>query len=158
MKVNTIVTAMITAAALLTLSIPAPAFSEVMEMGHMDKMSDMMGKCLDHADEMGLTDAQVMKIKPVHTDMQKKQARYKADQKIAEIELAAILDVKDFDLDTAMAAVNKIAKIQTDHHLEMLTAMKEMRSLMTDEQFKKMKKMMAMKTDKKTAKKMKNHN
>jgi Spy/CpxP family protein refolding chaperone len=155
---------------LLALSVPVPAFSEMMdmtmkehkedhgkmmEMCNMDKMGDMAGMCIEHADRMGLTDDQVMKIKPVHREMQKKDARFKADLKIAEIELMEIMEVKDFDLERASAAVKKIADIKTAHHLEMLRAMKEIRTVLTDEQFKKMKKMMCMKMDeKKPAKKM----
>lgn len=87
--------------------------------------------------------------------MQKRQARYKADLKIAEIELADILDVKNFDLEKAGFAVKKIAEIKTAHHLEMVKTMKEMRTLLTDEQFKTMKKMKPMNMcDIKPAKKM----
>ena len=160
----------VAAVALLVFSVPVPAFSQMkdmsmkehreghgqmMEMGNMDKMGDMMGMCIEHADKMGLTDDQIMKMKPVHNEMQKKQARFKADLKIAEIELGEIMEVKDFDLEKASSAVRKISEIKTAHHLEMLKAMKEMRTILTDEQFKKMKKMMSMKTDeKKPAKKM----
>jgi Spy/CpxP family protein refolding chaperone len=117
----------------------------MMEMGHMDKMGDMTGMCIEHAAKMGLTDDQIMKMKPLHRDMQKKQARFKADLKIAEIELMEIMEVKDFDLEKASSVVKKIAEIKTAHHLEMLKAMKEMRTILTDEQFKKMKTMMSMK-------------
>ena len=50
-------------------------------------MDDMVGMCIGHADMMGLTDDQLMKMKPVNIDLQKKQARFKADLKIAQIEL-----------------------------------------------------------------------
>jgi len=53
-----------------------------------------------------------------------------------------IMDVKDFDLEKASSQVKKIAEIKTAHQLEMLKAMKEMRTILTDEQFAKMKKMM----------------
>ena len=91
--------------------------------------------------------------------MQKKQVRFKADRKIAEIELMEIMEVKDFDLEKAGTAVKKTAEMKTAHHMEMLKAMKEMRSMLTDDQFKSMKKMMAMKKDmKKTSKRtMKKH-
>jgi Spy/CpxP family protein refolding chaperone len=164
---------MVAAVALLAFGLPAPAFSEMKDMsmkehgeGHgqmmkmcnmcnMDKMGDMMERCIEHADKMGLTDDQIMKMKPGHSEMQKKQARFKADLKIAEIELMEIMGVKDFDLEKASSAVNKIAAIKTAYHLEMLKAMKEMRTILTDEQFKKMKKMMSMKTgEKKPAKGM----
>jgi Spy/CpxP family protein refolding chaperone len=133
---------------------------QMMEMSDMDKMGDTMDMCINHADMMGLTDDQIMKIKPIHREMQKKQIRFKADQKIAEIELMEIMEVKDFDLEKASSAVKKIAEIKTAHQLEMLKAMKEMRTILTDEQFKKMKKMMPMKMmpmkkgEKKPAKKM----
>ncbi len=141
---------------LMTVVFAVPAFSQMtdmpmkgqgrmMEMGNMDRMGDMAGMCIEHADMMGLTDDQIMKMKPIHREMQKKQARFKADQRIAEIELMEIMDVKDFDLEKASSQVKKIAEIKTAHQLEMLKAMKEMRTLLTDEQFKKMKKIMPMK-------------
>jgi Spy/CpxP family protein refolding chaperone len=117
---------------------------QMMGMGNMDMMGgDMM--CMEQADKMGLTDDQMMKMKPLHREMQKKQIRFKADLKIAEIELKEIMEVKDFDLDKATSAVKKIEDLKTAQHLEMLKAMKDMRAILTDEQFKKMHKMMSMK-------------
>ena len=136
---------------LLTVVFAVPAFSQMMdmpmkghgqmmEMGNMDMMGgDMM--CMGHADMMGLTDDQMMKMKPLHREMQKKQIRSKADLKLAEIELMEIMEVKDFDLDKATSAVKKIEDIKTAQHLEMLKAMKDMRTILTDEQFKNMHKM-----------------
>jgi Spy/CpxP family protein refolding chaperone len=146
-------------ALLLTVFFAVPAFSQMMDMpmmehrdgpgmmgdmGDMGMMGDMMGMCLKHAEMMGLTDDQMNKMKPVHFEMQKKQARYKADLKIAKIELMEIMEVKDFDLEKATAGVKKIEGIKTAHQLEMFKAMKEMRAVLTDEQFKKMKKIMPM--------------
>ena len=160
MKATYSITLMVALAALLAFSMPVPAFSQMadmsmkehreghghmMEMCSMDKMGDMMEMCIEHADEMGLTDAQLIKMKPLHSEMKKKQAQFKADLKIAEIELVEIMEVKDFDLEKASSQVKKIEQIKTAHHLEMLKAMKEMRTILTDEQFKKMKKMMSMK-------------
>jgi len=169
MRAKYSISIIVAAMTLLVFGIPGPAFSQMkdmsmkghgeghgqmMGMGTMEKMGDMMGMCMQHADMMGLTDDQILKMKPMHSEMQKKQARFQADQKIAEIELRDILEVKDFDLEKASAAVKKIENIKTAHHLEMLKAMKEMRTILTDEQFKKMKKMMPMKADeKKPAKK-----
>jgi Spy/CpxP family protein refolding chaperone len=66
-----------------------------------------------------------------------------------------IMEVKDFDLDKASSAVKKIAEIKTAHHLGMLRAMKEMRTILTDEQFKRMQKMMSMRMcEKRPAKRM----
>lgn len=153
----------VTAVALLALTLAAPAFSQMtdmpmmkghgmghgpmMDMGCMDRMGDMMGMCLQHAEMMGLTDDQLMKMKPIHSEMQKKQARFKADLKIAQIELMDIVEVKDFNLDKANTAVRKTEGIRTAHHLEMLKAMQDMRAILTDEQFRKMKTMMFTKPD-----------
>jgi len=134
---------------LLTVVFAVPAFSQMMEVGNMDKMDDMMGMSIERANKMELTDDQIMKLKPIHREMQKKQARFKADLKIAEIELMEIMEVKDFDLDKASSAFKNIEGIKTAHHLEMLKLMKEMRAILTDEQFKKMKKMMPTKMNKK---------
>jgi Spy/CpxP family protein refolding chaperone len=170
MKTLHSVTITTAAIALLAFSVPVPAFSQMkdmsmkdhkgghgqmMEMGNMDMMGDMMDMCIEHADKTGLSDDQMMKMKPAHREMQKKQARFKADLKIAEIELMEIMEVKNFDLEKASSAVKKISEIKTAHHVDMLKAMKEMRTILTDEQFKNMKKMMPMKTgEKKPAKRM----
>lgn len=126
-------------------------------MGGMeDRMGANMGMCLDHADKIGLTDDQLKILTPIHREMQKNQARFKADLKIAEIELAEIMDSKDFDLEKANVAVKKIGDLKTARHLEMLKSMKEVRGNLTDAQFQKMKKLMPMTmNDKKTHKKIK---
>jgi Spy/CpxP family protein refolding chaperone len=152
MKTVYSVALMVAVVFLLALNTPVTAFSQMMEM---DKMDEMMGMCIEHAEKIGLTDDQIMKMKTRHSDMQKKHARFKADEKIAKIELMDIMDVKDFDLEKANSAVKKIAEIKTTHHLEMLKAMKEMRKMLTDEQFKAMKKMMTMKMGEKGPAKMK---
>ena len=148
---------MMAAIALLVVSAPVPALSQMMdmpmkeqreglgqmmEMGNRDKMGDMMDMCIEHAEKMGLSDDQITKMKPLHSEMQKKNAQFKADLKIAEIELMDIMDVKDFDLEKASSGVNKVAEIKKARQLEMVKAMKKIRALLTDEQFKKMKKMM----------------
>ena len=145
-------------ALLLTVVFAVPAFSEMKDMpmkghgeGHGQMMErgnmDMMGgemMFMEHANKMGLTDDQMMKMKPLHSEIQKKQIRSKADLKIAEIELMEIMEVKDFDLDRATAVVKKIEDMKTARHLEMLKAMKDMRAILTDEQFKNMRKMCMM--------------
>ena len=144
---------------LLSVVFTVPAFSQMsnmpmmgqggghgrmMGMGDMDMTGgDMM--CMEHMRHMGLTDEQMEKMKPLQREMQKKHIRFKADRKIAELELEEIMDVKDFDLEKARAAVKKIGDMKTAHHLEMLKAKKDMRSILTDEQFKKMCRMMPMK-------------
>jgi len=142
--------------ALVTVGLALPAFArmdmgdhkgghghgmEMCNMCNMDDMGGMMDKCLAHAAKLGLSEDQMNKIKPIHREMEKKQARFKADLKIAQIDLKEIMEVKDFDLDKASAQVRKIEDLKTANHLEMLKSMKEVHSILTDEQFKKMKMM-----------------
>lgn len=119
-------------------------YGQMMGMGHMDRMGDHMGMCLDQADKLGLTDEQAKKITPIHREMKKKQIKFKADLKLAELEHMEIMEVKDFDLEKANASVKKIADMKVAQHLDMLKSMKEVRSILTEEQFQKMKKLMPM--------------
>lgn len=115
-----------------------------MEKCDMEKMGDMMRMCLKHAGKLGLSGEQIVKLKAIHRSMEIKEIRLEADQKIAKIELMEIMEVKDFDLEKANAAAQKISDIGRDKHLEMLKSMKEVRSIITEEQFKKMREMMPM--------------
>jgi Spy/CpxP family protein refolding chaperone len=128
-----------------------------MEMCHMDKMGEMMGSCLKHADKLGLSEDQLTQLKVIHRAMEKNQARFQADLKIAQIDQMEIMDVKDFDLEKASAGVQKISDLQKTYHLEMLKSMKAAHAILTDEQFKKMKKMMAMTMDGNRPKPAKRH-
>ena len=156
--------AMFAVLVLLGTGAPAPAYSQtkdmsmmeyrgghgqMMGMGTMDRMGDMTAMCIERAGKIGLADDQIKKIKSVHNGMLKKQAQFKADLTIAEIELMEIMEVKDFDLEKASAAVKKIADIKTANHLEMLKGMKEIRTVLTEEQFNKMKIMTPMDMGKK---------
>ena len=127
-----------------------------METGGMERMTENMGACLQHADKIGLTAEQVQKITPIHREMKKSQIRFQADLKLAEMEHMEIMEVKDFDLAKASESIKKIAELKTAHHLEMLKLMKEIRSNLTEEQFKKIKELKPMKPGgKKPAKSMK---
>ena len=155
MKIKTVLSTVVAVAALMTLSMPVAAFSQpkavehgpMMEMNHMENMDHMVKMCIDHADKMGLTDDQIATIKPLSRELEKKQARFKADLKIEEINLQEIMEVKAFDLEKATATVKKISELITAHHLEMLKVVKEIRATLSAEQFKKIHKMMGMKVE-----------
>ena len=140
----------VAAVAMLAFSMPGPAFSKEMNSqkeGHgrmmgMDKSDDMMEMCQENLEKLGLTEDQTTDIEPLHIEMQKKQAQFKADYKIAKIDFMKIMETKDFDLDKASAAAKNIAEIKTAHELDKLKTMKKIRNILTDEQFNKMDKMM----------------
>lgn len=126
----------------LTFVLAVPAFSQMMNMDHMGDMGKL---CIEHADMLGLTDGQIAKMKPLHYEMQKNKARFNADLKIAEIEHMEIMDVKDFDMDKARASVDRMEGLKKAHQMAMIVTMKDMRTILTYDQFKKMNKMMPMK-------------
>lgn len=166
MKTKNSIAMMVAVVALMAFNAPVTAFAQMkaattnehgsmMDQCHVDKMSSMMDMCVEHAEKLGLTDEQLTKMKPIHREMQKKMVQGKADVKVAELELKEILEVKDFDLEKANASVRKISELLTAQHLEMIKTMKEVRSILTEDQFKKMEKMMPMQhADKKHPKKM----
>lgn len=170
MKIMNSIAVMLATGAMLMLSAPVPSYSQMMDMPmneyrggygqmigmvNMDRMDVMPGICIEQADKIGLSDGQISKIRPIHREMQKIQARFKADLRIAEIELMEIMEVKDFDLEKASAGVKKISDIKTAYHLEMLKNMKEIRTILTGEQYEKLRSLMPMKTgSKKPVKKM----
>jgi Spy/CpxP family protein refolding chaperone len=173
MKSKSSIPMIVATVVMMAFSVPVTAFSQMdmpmhehmeghgamMGLEHMEKMGDMMDMCDEHAAKMGLSDAQTTKMKPIHHEMQKKQVRFQADVKIAELELMEIMEVKNFDLEKANAAIKKITEIKTAQNLEMVKTMKEVRAILTDEQFNKMKKMPMKKGDHKQTKKLiKKHN
>lgn len=116
-------------------------------MKYMDNINDIMGACIEYAYEMGLADDQILKMKPVYNEMQKKQARFKADLKITEIELMEIMEVKNFDIQKAILVVNKNATLKKSLHYEMLKSMQEMRGVLTDRQYKEINKILPKRSD-----------
>ena len=147
-------------ALLLTATFTVPAFAQMKDkpskdcnlhqehgmshgdMSHMDMMGGMMGMCIKNADKIGLSEEQKKKVTPLHNEMQKKQIRFQADLKIAQLEMKDIMEPKDFDIEKAKAAVKKTEDIKSAHHLEMLKAMKEVRSIFTEEQYQKLRTLM----------------
>lgn len=109
-----------------------------------DHMDEMVGACLANADRLKLSDDQIEKLRPLHREMQKKQAKFRAEIKVAELELAEVMDVKDFDIEKAEAITKRISDLRLEHHRELLKLMKEVRAILTVEQFEKMKKMKMM--------------
>lgn len=117
----------------------------MMGMGMMGyHMEEMVGACLSHASEINLSDEQIKKLQPLHREIQKILAKFRADMKIAELDLMEVMDVKDFDLQKAEEISKKITELRFAEHKELLRIMKEVRSILTEEQFQKMKKMKMM--------------
>ena len=111
----------------------------MVEMRTMSRMGAIMGRYIKHVENLALTEDQIMKIIPVHDEMQKKEAKFKADLKIAQIELTESALKKPYQVRNNSAVTN-IADIKEAHHVQLLKALKEMRIVLTDEQLRKMEK------------------
>jgi Spy/CpxP family protein refolding chaperone len=90
------------------------------KMGHgrhdEDKQDDHSGHylkhLLKHAKEIGLTQEQVGKIKTLQLDFKRTEARLEADTKIAKLELHALLDDEQADLNAIQAKVDQVKKAE----------------------------------------------
>ena len=110
-----------TAAWILTITVfPNYADESHGKMGHgrhdEDKQDDHSGHylihLLKHAKEIGLTQEQVGKIKTLQLDFKRSEARLETDTKIAKLELHALLDDEQADLNAIQAKVDQVKKAE----------------------------------------------
>ena len=107
----------------------------MMGMGMMDRQ---MGHAfyLDRADELGLSADQVAKLKVLQSDSRKDNIRNAAEVKIARLELADLLDGKDWSLKDAEPLIRKVQKLEGDIQVRYLQAVSDARKVLTAEQLK----------------------
>lgn len=65
---------------------------------------------LKHANEFGLTQEQIGKLKALQLDFKRTEARLEADMKIAKLELHAMLEDEQADLNTIQVKVEQLKK------------------------------------------------
>lgn len=132
----------VAALALLISGASVPAFCESLdpsmkEIGAVHERVADIGNNDSMGDMMGLADDQAIKMKLLQSEMKKNLVRASADLKSAETELAEIMKVKDFDLEKANPAVTRIAEIKKAYYLETIKTIRDMRILVSEEQFRK---------------------
>lgn len=107
----------------------------MMRMGMMDgPMAHSF--YLDRADELGLSADQVAKLKALQSDSRRDNIRNVAEVKIARMELADLLDDKDWSLNDAEPLIRKVQKLEGDVQVRYLQAMSGARKVLTAEQLK----------------------
>ena len=109
-------------AALLVAMIAYPRFvaeshGEMMHGGHdQNEQDDHSGHylkhLLKHAKEIGLTQEQISKLKALQLDYKRTEARLEADTKIAKLELYALLEDEQADLNAIQAKVEQLKKAE----------------------------------------------
>lgn len=82
---------------------------------------------LKHAKEIGLTPEQITKVKAIQLDFKRSEARLEADEKVAKLELQALLEDEKAELNTIQAKVDQLKKTEAAC---LFTAIKSKRSAM----------------------------
>lgn len=85
-------------------------------------------------DKLGLTEAQIAKIKELRFEYQKQSVRNKADHKIAHMEFDRLVHAKNIDAQAIRAAAGKIAGTKTQMIMATAEAKIALLNLLTDAQ------------------------
>lgn len=95
--------------------------------GEGDHSAHYLKHLLKHANEIGLTAEQISKLKVQQLDFKRTEARLEADTKIAKLELHALLEDDQADLNAIQAKVDQLQKAEGSL---LFTAIKSNRSAM----------------------------
>ncbi|MBH0202366.1 MAG: hypothetical protein HP496_08755 [Nitrospira sp.] len=109
-------------AALIVALTAFPAFADEGhgQMGHgghdQDEQEDHSGHylkhLLKHAKEIGLTPEQISKVKAMQLDFKRSEARLEADVKVAKLDLQALVEDEQADLNAIQAKVEQLKKAE----------------------------------------------
>lgn len=103
-----------------------------------DKQDDHSGHylkhLLKHAKEIGLTPEQIAKLKAMQLDFKRTEVRLEADTKIAKLELHALMDDEQADLNTIQAKVEQLKKAEGASLFEAIKSKRSAMALLTPDQ------------------------
>ncbi len=89
---------------------------------------------LDHRQELGLTAAQTQQLERIRTDFQREAIKLDADQRVAQMDLAALLRADPVDMPKVEAKVRDIERLRADLRLGRIRAVEQGKALLTAEQ------------------------
>jgi Spy/CpxP family protein refolding chaperone len=89
---------------------------------------------LDHRDELALTPDQASRLEALRQDFTRESIRRDADIRIAEMDLAALLEQPALDMAKVEAKVRELAKLRADLRIERIRTVEQGRALLTPEQ------------------------
>jgi len=87
-----------------------------------------------HAKEIGLTPEQVTKLKSAQLDFQRTEARIEADTKVAKLELQALVDDEQSDVNAIQAKVDQLKKSEAACLFAGIKAKRHASSLLSPDQ------------------------
>jgi hypothetical protein len=89
---------------------------------------------LSHRHELGLTSAQVQGLERIRDDFQRDAIKLDADQRVAQMDLAALLRADPVDLAKVEAKVREIERLRSDLRIGRIRAVERGKALLTPEQ------------------------
>ncbi|MDC8450166.1 MAG: hypothetical protein LV473_17670 [Nitrospira sp.] len=89
---------------------------------------------LKHAKEIGLTPEQITKLKSLQLDFKRTEARLEADTKIAKLELHALVEDEQADLNAIQAKVDQLKKAEGACLVAAIKSKRTAMALLTPEQ------------------------
>jgi Spy/CpxP family protein refolding chaperone len=107
--------------------------------GHGSRAHRTIHLLLRHQQELGLTEEQVTKIKALSLDQDWASIRAKADVKVAELELRALVSDEKTELAAIEAKVKERAMLEANLHMIGIRARRELSAILSPEQREKQK-------------------
>ncbi|MBI3454564.1 MAG: periplasmic heavy metal sensor [Candidatus Rokubacteria bacterium] len=89
---------------------------------------------LDHRDDLGLSSEQVSRLEALRNDFAREAIRREADIRIAEMDLAALLEKDPVDLPQVEAKVREIARLRAELRIARLRTLEQGKAVLTAEQ------------------------
>ena len=99
-----------------------------------DPSAQYLKHLLKHAKEIGLTQEQINKLKTLRLDFKRTEARLEADSKIATLELHAMLEDEQADLNTIQTRVDQLKKTEGALLVEAIKSKRSAIALLTPDQ------------------------
>jgi len=92
---------------------------------------------LDFKDTLNLTSEQIEKLKPIETDYRKALIKKEADVRVAEVELAGMLDDRKLDVGAIKKKIRDIGDMKTDMMTYRVDVLLKLREILGEEQYRK---------------------
>jgi Spy/CpxP family protein refolding chaperone len=105
-------------------SSPAPAAAE----------RPLVTFILEHREQLALTPEQATRLETLRQEFTRESIRRDADLRIAEMDLAALLDQPPLDLGKIEAKVRELEKLRADLRIARIRALEQGRAILTPEQ------------------------
>ncbi|HEV8673014.1 MAG TPA: periplasmic heavy metal sensor [Methylomirabilota bacterium] len=94
---------------------------------------------LDHRSELGLTPEQVTRLETLRNNFARESIKRDADIRVAEMDLAALLEQEMLDMGKVEAKIQEVSKLRADLRIERLRTIEQGKAVLTPDQRTKLK-------------------